>query len=172
MILKGFKIKSNQKFINRLLAEGRSTVSLKKIESVGIVFNLDEFDDFEAFRVFFSDLGINHNKIKFAVFTIDSNRVSTARELLFSPKEVGWKGKIKSNELETFLNTHFDTLISYYKQDNLELNLITARSKADFKVGLSNNDERLNDLILDIKPKNFDLFNKELIKYLTILKKI
>ena len=52
MILKNSKEKSNQKFINKLIDSRRLYPSSKKIESVGIVLNLSEFDDFESFRVF------------------------------------------------------------------------------------------------------------------------
>ena len=52
------------------------------------------------------------------------------------------------------------------------LKVLKPLSKANFKVGLSNNDERLHDLILDIDPNKFDVFRNEFVKYLTILKKI
>ena len=65
-----------------------------------------------------------------------------------------------------------DVLISFYKQESLELNLITALSKANFKVGLARNDERLYDLIMDLKPKEIETFKKEFKKYLNILNKI
>ena len=172
MILKGFKEKSNQKFINKLIDSRNPALSSKKIESVGIILNLIEFDDFETLRNFFEGLKINPNKIKIVGFTDDIKLVESSIELLYSEKQVGWKGKIKNNELISFINSNFDVLISYYKQDSLELNLVTASSKANFKVGLSNNDERLHDLILDIDPNKFDVFRNEFIKYLTILKKL
>lgn len=172
MILKSFKEKSNQKFINKLIDSRQSVLSLKKVESVGVILNLSEFDDFESFRVLFGELKLNPNKVKIAAFTDDYRFVETSSELLFSKKQIGWKGKIKSNELDTFVNTNFDALISYYKDDGLELNLITAQSKANFKIGISADDERLNDLILDLKPKDFGVFKHELIKYLTILGKL
>lgn len=172
MILKRFKEKSNQKFINKLIDSRKAALSSKKIESVGIILNLNEFDDFETLRIFFESLKLNPNKIKIVGFTEDVKLVEASIELLYSEKQVGWKGKLKNNELISFINTNFDALISYYKQDNLELNLVTALSKANFKVGLSNNDERLHDLILDIDPNKFDVFRNEFIKYLTILKKL
>ncbi len=172
MILKSFKEKSTQKFINKLVDSRIIHSSLKKTESVGIILNLSEYDDFESFRDLFDELKLNPNKIKIAAFTEDHKLVKFSKELLFSKKEIGWKGKIKSNELDTFINTKFDALISYYKQDNLELNLVTAYSKAEFKIGISYDDERLNDLILDVKPKEFEIFKKELNKYLTILNKL
>ena len=172
MFLKGFKEKSNQKFINKLVDTRVPNLTSKKIESVGIILNTTEFDDFELFRDFFQELKLNPNKIKIIAFVEDHNLIESSIELLFSEKQIGWQGKIKDNSLQAFLNTNFDMLISYYKNDNLELNLVSALSKANFKVGLSNQDERLYDLILDVKTTNFELFKKELIKYLTILKRL
>ena len=172
MILKRFKEKSNQKFINKLIDFRVPEISSNKIESVGIIVNLSEFDDFEIFRIFFEELNLNPNKIKIAGFTDDPKLVEFSNELLYSEKQIGWRGKVKNNELQTFLNTPFDVLISYYKNDNLELNLISALSKANFKVGISNNDERLHDLILEVDTKEIDIFKQEFIKYLTILKKL
>ena len=172
MILKRFKEKSNQKFINRLIDFRVPEISSNKIESVGIIVNLSEFDDFEIFRIFFEELKLNPNKIKIAGFTDDPKLVEFSNELLYSEKQIGWRGKIKDNGLKTFINTPFDVLISYYKDDNLELNLISALSKANFKVGISNYDERLHDLILEVDTKEIDIFKQEFIKYLTILKKL
>ena len=84
MFLQGFKRNSNQKFINKLLNKREPILSSKKIEFVGIIINLNEFDDFEAFRIFFGDLKINPNKIKIAAYTDDSKLVSSSIELLFS----------------------------------------------------------------------------------------
>lgn len=172
MILKRFKEKSNQKFINKLIDFRVPEISSNKIESVGIIVNLSEFDDFEIFRIFFEELNLNPNKIKIAGFTDDPKLVEFSNELLYSEKQIGWRGKIKDNGLKTFINTPFDVLISYYKNDNLELNLISALSKANFKVGISNNDERLHDLIIEVDTKEIDIFKQEFIKYLTILKKL
>jgi hypothetical protein len=172
MILKGFKEKSNQKFINRLVSIRSAQISSKKIESVGIVLNMSEYDDFETFRIFFEELKLNPNKIKIIGFVEDPKLLELSRELLFSEKQIGWKGKIKNDELKSFLNTPFDVLVSYYKNDNLELNLISVLSKANFKVGISNKDERFYDLILNVLPNQFNVFKQEFIKYLTILKKL
>ena len=172
MILKAFKEKSNQKFINKLVGSRSAQISSKRMESVGIVLNMSEYDDFESFRIFFEDLKLNPNKIKIVGFVEDHKLLELSRELLFSEKQIGWKGKIKNNELQSFLNTPFDLLVSYYKNDILELNLISALSKANFKVSISNKDERFHDLILDVLPNNFHVFKQEFVKYLTILKKL
>jgi hypothetical protein len=63
-------------------------------------------------------------------------------------------------------------LISYYKTNQLELNLVTARSKANFKIGITNEDSRLHDLTIDVEPADTDIFRIELIKYLTQLNRL
>ena len=172
MILKAFKVKSNQKYINKLLNARQVAVNNKKVNTVGVIFNMSEFSDFEAFRLFFKSLGIQPAKVKIIAFVEDANESNELWDTYFNPKDFGWKGKIKNIDLQTFIDTKFDVLISYYKENHLELNLITASSNANFKVGLTNEDERLFDLMINVKPKEFSVFKDELKKYLTVLNKL
>ena len=92
------------------------------------------------------------------------------------PKEEG--GKVDHHialtgpDLVDFVDEPFDALISYYQNDNLELNMVTTLSKANFKIGISNKDQRLHDFIINIKSSFIDIFKVELEKYLKGLKKI
>jgi hypothetical protein len=172
MFLKVFKDNSNQKYINKLLAARKAAVDSRKISSIGVILNTDEFKDFEAFRTYLKELGVKPNKTKIITFIKDEKDINFHWETYFSPKDFGWKGKINSIELQTFIDTEFDALISFYKDDTLELNSIVAQSKANFKIGLSNTDQRLYDLIIDVKPSQFGVFKDELKKYLTVLNKL
>lgn len=172
MILKAFKEKSNQKYINNLLSARKTMANNNKIKTVAVILDADDFDDFEAFRKYFKELNLTSPKHKIIAFTKDDKYESSQWETYFSPKDFGWKGKIKNTDLQTFINETYDVLISYYKNETLELNLITAASNASFKVGLCRNDERLYDLIINVKPKAIDTFKKELKKYLNILNKL
>ncbi len=172
MILKGFKEKSNQKYINNLLNARKAVFNNKKIETIGVLLNLGEYDDFESFRIFFKEMQLISPKSKVVAFVEDEKSITNHWDTYFIPKNFGWKGKINSVDLQSFIDTDFDVLISFYKQDVLELNLITALSKAEFKVGLSGLDERLHDLIIDVNPKQFKVFKKELKKYLLVLNKL
>lgn len=172
MFLKVFKDNSNQKYINKLLAARKAAVDNRKIQSVGIILNIDEFNDFEAFRSYLKELGIKLNKTKIINFIKDNKEVDFHWETYFTPKDFGWKGKINNVELQTFIETEFDALICFYKEDALELNTIVAQSKANFKIGLSNTDQRFYDLIIDVKPSQFGIFKVELKKYLTVLNKL
>jgi hypothetical protein len=172
MFLKVFKDNSNQKYINKLLAARKAAVDSRKISSIGVILNTDEFKDFEAFRTYLKELGVKPNKTKIITFIKDKKDINFHWETYFSPKDFGWKGKINSIELQTFIDTEFDALISFYKDDTLELNSIVAQSKANFKIGLSNTDQRLYDLIIDVKPSQLGVFKDELKKYLTVLNKL
>lgn len=172
MIFKAFKEKSNQNYINKLLNSRTNSVNQKKIQSVGVILNLNEFGDLDAFRSFFNELELLPPKTKIITFVEDNKITGKLWDTYFSPKDFGWKGTIKNIELQNFLDTEFDALISFYKQNVLELNLITTLSKANFKIGISNSDPRLYDLILDLETTNFNLFKSELKKYLTVLNKL
>ena len=172
MILKVFKEKSNQKYVNKLLAARKAAVSNDKVKTIAVLLNVDEFDDFDEFRSYFKDLMLSSPKHKIIAFTTDDKFADSKWEIYISPKDFGWKGKINNVDLKAFLEEDYDVLISYYKKESLHLNLITASSKANLKVGLSRVDERLYDLIIDIKPSNIGVFKKEFKKYLNILNKL
>ena len=128
----------------------------------------DFIDTFERNQTLFSKAG----KIKFIAFLSENDTKLNHWDSYFEKKDFGWNGLINNLDLQEFIDTEFDILISYYKKDNLELNYATACSKANFKVGLSNHNQNLNDIIIDISPNFIDIFGKELEKYLTGLKKI
>ncbi|SDB43568.1 hypothetical protein SAMN03097699_1326 [Flavobacteriaceae bacterium MAR_2010_188] len=172
MILKSFKIKSNQKFVERLLKARTAAVSRKKIKSVGVILYLDEFADFEAFRVFFTSIDIRDNRVKIVAYSELDRDNEQLWDTFFNAKDFGWKGKLNRQELQEFVDSEFDLLISYYKSDILELNNMTAQSRANFKVGIADYDQRMYDLIIDVAPKDFNIFAVELKKYLNVLNKI
>ncbi|MGB1232288.1 MAG: DUF6913 domain-containing protein [Winogradskyella sp.] len=170
MILKTLKEKSNQKYINKLLTKRRGSVNTNKIDKIAVLLNADEYDNFEVFRAYFKKLGLYNCKI--IAFTAQDKIETHKLEAYCNPKDFGWNGKLKNNHLETFCEAPFDVLISYYKNETTQLSLITAASKANFKIGISNKDERLYDLIIDVIPNDISIFKKEFEKYLNILNKL
>ncbi|MCB0438816.1 MAG: hypothetical protein KDD20_08755 [Mangrovimonas sp.] len=172
MFLKAFKEKSNKKIINSLLNSREVFVDSSKVEHLGVLLNVGESNDFEAFRKLADEMNILPNKLKIVAFSNNDKSESNFWDTCFTPKDFGWSGTTSNRELKTFLETSFDVLISYYAEDLLELKMITAQSQAKFKVGIFQKDDRLNDLIIKTPVNQFGLFKKELIKYLTIFKKL
>ena len=172
MFLKRFREKSNQKYIEKILSSDVRNVHQGKIESVGVILNFEEYNNLDQLRLMLKSIGIKDNKVKFISFIDDEKSKPNSWDAFFNPKDFGWKGKIKNIELEEFINYKFDALISYYNQDILELNFVTALSGANFKIGISNYDLRLYDLIIDIETKHLHVFQNEILKYLKVLNKI
>jgi len=172
MFFKLFKKKSNDKYLNNILNNRKSSVNNNKIKSIGIIINLEEFNDYESLRNVFTYLGVNENKIKFVAYVTEKDETLTSWDSYFTPLDFGWNGNISNYDINEFIETEFDALISYYDEDIHELNLITAKSKANFKIGISNKDQRLHDFIINIKSSFIDIFKIELEKYLKGLKKI
>lgn len=172
MFLKRFRDKSNQKYINNILNSEERNVHRRKIESVGILLNSDEFGNIDQLRLLLKNIGIKDNRVKFISFIDDEKSNPNSWDAFFNPKDFGWKGKINNIELEEFINTKFDALICYYNHSNLELKMVTAKSRANFKIGISNEDPRLYDLIINIETKHLRVFQNEILKYLKVLNKI
>ncbi len=172
MFLKLFRKRSNQKYINKILNSKRSKISEKKIRSVGIILSLEEFKDYDKIKEIFTDFGINENRIKFITYISNKDFQLNHWDDYFSPEDFGWSGNITNIALNEFIDFKYDVLISYYRLDNTDLNLVTAKSKANFKIGISNFDQRLNDFIIDIGTEHINVFRNELEKYLKGLNKI
>lgn len=172
MFLKAFKEKSNKKIINSLLSSRAVFVDGSKVEHLGVLLHANEFNDFEAFRKLAEQINVLPNRLKIVAYASDEKKLTNFWEVCFTKKDFGWKGAIHNIELQSFVDTQFDALISYYGADELELKLITAKSRARFKIGILQPDERLNDLIIKTKISEFDLFKDELKKYLNIFNKL
>ena len=172
MILKVFKEKSNLRHLDKILSSRDVNVSDSKIKSLGVIMHINEIDDFDLFRKLAENLNIQPFNLKIIAYSSESKEKSNSWDVWFNEKDFGWNGTIHNVELQSFLDTDFDVLISYYEEEILELKLITAKSKAQFKIGIFQPDSRLNDLIIQTKLNDFSTFKKELFKYLTVLKKI
>ena len=87
MILKAFKTKSNQKYVNSLLQAHKAGVNSKKIKTIAVLFNVDEFSDFESFMAYFKELNLTSPEHKIVAFTDDDKFEVSQWESYFSPKD-------------------------------------------------------------------------------------
>ena len=172
MFFKRIKKISSKKFLTTVLKARSKQFSSGKIKTVGIMFHHDQFTDYDYFRMLFTDLGLNDNWLRFISFYENENNQPNSWDSSFTKTDFDWLGHCKSPEIAEFVEQPFDLLISYYKPSCYELKIVTAMSKAKFKVGVSNEDDRLHDLIIDVSTKDIDTFKTELIKYLRTLNKI
>ena len=173
MIFTGFKRNSNELFFKRRLAElsnNPADFSSKKIQKI-LVF-LDDFSHKKAINENLTKLlNIPVGKIEVLVFQAKIYKNEDSENKI-SAADFGWYGKIKSEKLKFILTKNYDLLINYSKIDNIYLNLLILQCKVGFRVGFSHLDNRFYDLTINCESSNFALFNREMKKYLQILKKI
>jgi len=170
MIFTGIKRKSNQIFFNKKLIEllGSSKIATSKEVKKVIVF-LDNVSEKEIIKKNLSTiLKISKNSIEVVVFK-NLNKNKLEKEI-FTPKDFGWFGTIRSERLKNILTKKYDLLINYSKTDTLYKNLVVLQSKTAFRVGFAHLDNRFYDLLINCNASDISLFNKEMKKYLYILK--
>ena len=64
-----------------------------------------------------------------------------------------------------------DLQIHFFAHEDRYMSWVASSAKNKFSVGFSGADQRINDLVFDFDPKATATFQKELVKYLTILEK-
>ena len=167
------KYKSGRKFIKQLLKSPiKSSRKDKGIMSIGCIIDLDSFEDANLFYQFVEEFSLRPNSVNIIGYKNFYDKNSPYYTPVFSDKDLGWKGEIENSYALEFMNRDYDLLVNYYTNDHLLLQLMTLKSKARIKVGFGEVDKNLNDLILNTPITNFDLFKKELKKYLKVLKEI
>jgi acetolactate synthase small subunit len=114
-------------------------------------------------------LGLENVKI---LTFLDYDKKNHTINSYFTEKDIDWYGAIQKADFRDFLNEPFDLLIGYFDTKNIFLELAVLKSKATFKVGFSDVNQRLYDMEIAEIPSNIDNFLNELKKYLVILKKM
>ena len=167
------KHKSGRKYLKQLLEQPQEGANASKgIKSVGVIVDLDRFENANLFYQFVEDFSLSPNSVKIIGYKSFYDKNSPYSTPVFSDKDLGWKGEIENSYALEFFNREYDLLVNYYTDDHLLLQLMTIKSKARIKVGFGEVDKNLNDLILHTPMADFNLFKKELKKYLRIFKEI
>lgn len=172
MFLDKIKDFFTKKIVKKSLSNVKHIDSISLIKTVAIVFDESYFYEKEALIKELIVNGIKEENIHFFVFKNNIKKNETFDYPVFSHKNINWNGTFDDKELSTFVATKFDLLISYYDTEKAALLLFTHLSKASFKVGFSNIDNRLNHFMITTNAEKFKVFVDELFKYLKILKKL
>lgn len=167
--LKEFSLKRLLK--NSLFAEKKQPNS-NTIKTVGLLIDESYFKDKKLLLEQLVSSGFLEKNIEVLVYRSRINKNKGYEYPVFTSSDVNWSGVIKNNEVTDFINKEFDLLISYYDVEKAILLLVTHHSKADFKVGFSSIDKRLNDFMINTNAENYKVFVHELFRYLKILNKI
>lgn len=163
-------------FLKRILKNSlenvKSNSSIVSIKTVGVLIDESYFSKKEALLKELIANGFNENNIQIIVYRENLRKNEVGSHPVFSLKDLNWKAEITNSLVNDFIDTKFDLLLSYYDVEKAILLNITHKSKAQFKVGFSAIDKRLNHLMINTNAENYTVFVQELFRYLKILNKI
>lgn len=168
-LIKDFLIK---KSVKKSLINYKPFVTEDKIQTVGLLIDETYFTkESELISEIISN-GIHHGNIKVLIFKDRIKKKEVFENPHFSRKDITLVGEFKKQEVNNFIDTPFDMLISYYDIEKPPLMWLTIQSKAKFKVGFSTIDKRINAFMVGTIAEKHEEFVSELFKYLKILNKI
>ena len=154
----------------------RKSIKLKERSSLSKILNVaifvDEttsFDD-EKFIELQQIIKLDNTHFSILTYKDKKSNFNEFRGAVVLQNEINWQGKVTSVDVKSFLDKDFDLLIDYTLANNIKKQLIVAHIKAIIKVGFLDNNDTLYDFMVELNSSEISMFNKELVRYLTILK--
>ena len=141
--------------------------SLRKVDSVVVLTTASlyaKFDFVEQVTRTFETV----KKVSVLIFGKAPQEID-AYAHYFSEKDFSWNGRIKSSDLTSFLDTSYDVLIGYYPTKQLYLEYVTLALKSCFKIGFSEINNHLFDLMINESPQKVKEYMKTINTYVGIL---
>lgn len=172
MFLNYIKDFSVKKILKNSLHNVKSSSLSTSIQTVGLLMDASYFSEKEALINELVANGIEASNIKVIVYKDKFKKSDAHTHPAFGAKHLNWKGEITDPQVNDFVNEKFDLLINYYDLEKAILMVVTHNSKAQFKVGFSSIDKRLNHLMINTNAENYKVFIHELFRYLKILNKL
>ncbi|MDR6300325.1 DUF6913 domain-containing protein [Mesonia maritima] len=157
-----------QKKVAQGLASHRP-VSIKSLQKV-IILTTEKYIEFLEISRLASALEIEEKQLSIFVFSKEDKTAENSKVLFSTKKEFGWNGKLKEeSNAKKVQAENYDLLIHYFEEAPQELLLLSALTQAKLKVGFPVIENNLNDLDIAAKPKESEVFIKELKKYLSVI---
>ncbi|MHA7058982.1 DUF6913 domain-containing protein [Aquimarina sp. M1] len=171
MILKRLKRNALKKSIESHLKKRKpQSKEVSGIKSLAVLIDASQSVNVLSVVKLANELGVKSDRLKVMGYKEDHKEISDDQEAAYyNDKSFGVNGSIKSSSLNDFIKKEYDVLINFYSESKLELDYVAVASKAKFKVGFAEVDNRINDLVIGAAQQDNNLFISELKKYLKIL---
>jgi len=167
-IVKSFFIENRiKKYLNIAV-----NVDQTKILTIGLLVDISDKNLVEQIKNELTKLSIDLTQTKTLTFKQTLNKEESYTFDVVSMKDYSLMGELRHEKALQFINYPFDLLICFFEDHQQALNEMAIRSKAKFKVGFKNETNRYNNLYIETRFDQVDLFITETFKYLKILNKI
>ncbi len=165
------KKKSAYKFIQNQLkkAEKSKKVVPDKLNTIGIIADLSLWKAFDFVKDLETRLKLSGNKFRVVLVSSGYEDQGDFNYPVFSEKDLGMFGKIKTADIKDFTEINFDLLINYSGVGNYLAEVLLLKSQAKLKAGFFNEKADLYDISIKTGDNKIVVFNEELGKYLKIM---
>ena len=138
------------------------------ILKVGCIIDTNLDVDYFQILELMEKIGLKQKDVKIISYS-DTAFNDPFSKMRISKDSINFYGKIVSADANEFISYDYDLLINYFG-DNEILTLISSKTNSNFRVGYSESNKNINDIIFSNFFNNFEKFSNELIKYLKFLK--
>ncbi len=173
------KRKSIERRIEKNVQDRDLTQRNTSLRTLGFLVDETTFSEFEKLYDFYKEFHLQTKDVKIFSFIASKRKLPSLRQNQITNKDFSWRGEIHNQNAKEFMDIPFDALIGFYKGNHAFLDCMVAGSNAKFKVGFSEGNTSLFDLVLDLEPfnssggiGNIEKFKNELKKYFEILGKV
>lgn len=138
------------------------------ILKVGCIIDTNLDVDYFQILDLMEKIGLKQKDVKIISYS-DTAFNDPFSKMRISKDSINFYGKIVSADANEFISYDYDLLINYFG-DNEILTLISSKTNSNCRVGYSESNNNINDIIFSNFFNNFEKFSNELIKYLKFLK--
>ena len=138
------------------------------ILKVGCIIDTNLDIDYFQILELMEKIGLKQKDVKIISYS-DTAFNDPFSKMRISKDSINFYGKIVSADANEFISYDYDLLINYFG-DNEILTLISSKTNSNFRVGYSESNKSINDIMFSNFFNNFEKFSNELIKYLKFLK--
>lgn len=175
----GVRKNIGERFLKKEI-EGKSRAVIAKnfndIQKIGIVFNVEDEDDFKRVKRHINSFREEGIKKVIALGYYDGkispHYLLPTLELNFlNKKDLNWYFMPDTHEVKTFIESDFDVLIDLLDGECFPMKFVVAKAKSRMKIGrFSERNKDLYDLMIDAdQTKDMNYFMEQVNHYLRVL---
>lgn len=145
----------------------------KKVPKFGVILDSDDDSLKEKFLKIKEEFNLRDTDLVVLICREEMKKGDEYQGLVFSRKDLNWKGAVKNGEVLNFVQGPMDVLISFTEKESKLAAFLVSVSNADLKVGRADDENAsgLFDIVINTKFDEVEVFMMELKKYLRIINK-
>lgn len=142
----------------------------KNNAKVLFLVNADEFDAADIHTSFQTTFE-NKYTVEKLCFSQQKKKFKENADAFFGTKDFSFNGNISTEKLKDVIHQDYEYVFQFFNKEHLYLNYLSAKTKANLRVGFEDANAKLTDLLFKLNKTDLDLFFEEAKKYLEIIKK-